>query len=401
MRRPLSKLFKQIRKPTIKMTLIQILQKIFRKKKKAGPKVPEVVVVTPGIDPLTGEVIQVVAPFTKQIDLIKSKLSYLKYLDLGKNSLNVPNYMSSEAGIKDFFSVVSPAYALLKNVKIDDVLKVIVPIYGLTSFLNEKFGPGDNGKDVPGGIYFNYKFFKGGDYFGADAPFKEKCSVGYFKGTWKPAIESESGFSYETVQKYFLLFYPLIRSGYFPTQKEFYAEIKKIENLIKLGRTNYQESLNNAIYEIKIDSKKAKDLFNLETNYYKQFELRNQFNAIKNIINATYNNPLSDVVYTWIVTAAKPIDNSPVDVAPNTGTGTQTGGGINTGTETGPGTQTGTGTTTTPSIPFNDGRYPDWTNKDYTPNNTVYYLGKLYKSVTSIYGNNNNTPNLDGRWIIL
>jgi hypothetical protein len=51
--------------------------------------------------------------------------------------------------------------------------------------------------------------------------------------------------------------------------------------------------------------------------------------------------------------------------------------------------------------PKNDGTYPDWTNKDYTPNVTVYYEGALYKTLTSVYGNNNNTPNLDGRWVRL
>jgi len=381
------------------MTFIQFLQKIFRKKKKKPASAPVVVVATPGVDLLTGEVIQVVAPFTKQIDLIKSKLSYLKYLDLGKNSITIPNYTSSEAGIKDFLSIVSPGYALLKNVKLDDVLKTIFPVYALTNYIQNTFGPGDNGKDLPGGIYYNYKFFKGGQYFGAEAPFKESSSVGYFKGTWKPLIESESGYSYETVQKYFLLFYPLIKSGFFSTQKQFYEEIKKIETLINLGRTNYQDSLNNAIYDIKIDSKKAKDLFNLETNYYKQFELRNQFNAVKNIINATYNNVLSDPTYTWIITAQKPIDTNPVGEQPG-GSGA-TGIGSNAGATS---TATGTGLTTTgttPTIPFNDGTYPNWTNKDYTPNNTVYFNGKLYKSITNIYGNNNNTPDLDGRWILI
>lgn len=51
--------------------------------------------------------------------------------------------------------------------------------------------------------------------------------------------------------------------------------------------------------------------------------------------------------------------------------------------------------------PKNDGTFPDWTNKDYTPNVTVYFEGALYKTLTNVYGNNNNTPNLDGRWIRL
>lgn len=73
--------------------------------------------------------------------------------------------------------------------------------------------------------------------------------------------------------------------------------------------------------------------------------------------------------------------------------GEQPGGSGGTGNQTG--TQTGT------NIPFNDGTYPDWTNKDYSPNNTVYFNGKLYKSIQFVYGNNNNTPDLDGRWLLI
>jgi hypothetical protein len=51
--------------------------------------------------------------------------------------------------------------------------------------------------------------------------------------------------------------------------------------------------------------------------------------------------------------------------------------------------------------PKNDGTFPDWTNKDYTPNVTVYFEGMRYKTLTSVFGNNNNTPDKDGRWVKL
>jgi len=51
-----------------------------------------------------------------------------------------------------------------------------------------------------------------------------------------------------------------------------------------------------------------------------------------------------------------------------------------------------------PNVPVNDGTYPDWVNKDYSPNTTVYWNGLLYRTMTNVYGNNNNTPDHDGRW---
>jgi hypothetical protein len=66
-----------------------------------------------------------------------------------------------------------------------------------------------------------------------------------------------------------------------------------------------------------------------------------------------------------------------------------------------PGIGVQTGIDITPAIPFNDGTYPDWKNKDYSPNTTVYYQGKLYKTVQFVYGTNNNPPNLDGRWLLI
>lgn len=382
------------------MNIFQILARLLAPKKKKAIVKPVVVYTPPPtsvVDPITGEIIKVVDPnileFNKQIDLIKSKFSYLKYLDIGKNSLLIPNYNKSENSVKDFLNAVSPVYRLLKDVKLDDALKVLIPVYGLTSYLQDKFGPGDNGKDIPGGIYFNYKFFKGNEYFGAQEPFKEKCSLGYFKGTWKNEIESESGFSYETVQKYFILFYPYIRSGFFATQKQFYDEIKKIEGLIDNGRRNYTDSLSAAIYEIKICAKKAKDCYEIEKNYNEKIRMRNDFYTLKNLINANYNNSLSNEAYTWIL-PQKPKDLTPADVMPDIGPGAVQTGPVVTGPVT-----TGPSIADLNTTPNQIGTiYPQWENKSYLTSEYVIYNGLTYKNAAQIVGNNNNTPNKDTRW---
>jgi hypothetical protein len=104
--------------------------------------------------------------------------------------------------------------------QLDDIIK----------FINENFGVGDNGKDMPdGGIYYFYKYYKGQPYFGAAEPKKEACSVGYFKGTWKPLIENESGLSFEIATAYFVKYYAYIKSGYYTTQEQFYAQARKDE----------------------------------------------------------------------------------------------------------------------------------------------------------------------------
>jgi len=113
-----------------------------------------------------------------------------------------------------------------------------LPLLGnVVDFVNSAFGPGDNGRDIPGGIYYFYKYFKGQPYFGQAEPTKEKCSVGYFKGTWKPLCEGESGLSFDIQTQYFIKYYPYIKAGYFKTQTEWNAQIRKDLADIAAGKT--------------------------------------------------------------------------------------------------------------------------------------------------------------------
>jgi hypothetical protein len=93
--------------------------------------------------------------------------------------------------------------------------EVVQYLNQLKTFFDTTFGPGDNGRFIPGGIYFFYKYFKGQPYFGMPEPIRESCSIGYFKGTWQKVIEDGSGMSFETATEYFLKYYPYIKSGYY------------------------------------------------------------------------------------------------------------------------------------------------------------------------------------------
>jgi len=113
---------------------------------------------------------------------------------------------------------------LLSSGKVKEIADQLGDLY---RNVQSQFGAGDNGKDLPNGIYYFYKFFKGQPYFGYAEPVKEKISIGYFKGTWKPLIEQESGISFELATAYFLKYYPYIKSGYFTTQNQFYIQARK------------------------------------------------------------------------------------------------------------------------------------------------------------------------------
>jgi hypothetical protein len=115
--------------------------------------------------------------------------------------------------------------------------EIVQYLNGLKNFFDTQFGPGDNGKPVPGGIYYFWKYYIGNPYFGKPEPIKEECSVGYFKGSWKPVIENESGMSFENATLYFIKYYPYIKSGYFKTQAEFYAQARKDIQDIAQGKT--------------------------------------------------------------------------------------------------------------------------------------------------------------------
>jgi len=107
----------------------------------------------------------------------------------------------------------------------------------IINFVNENFGVGDNGKQIPNGIYYFYKYFKGQPYFGYATPIKEACSVGYFKGTWKNLIENETGLNYDVASEYFIKYYPYIKSGYYITQNQLFEQARKDELDRAAGRS--------------------------------------------------------------------------------------------------------------------------------------------------------------------
>jgi len=112
--------------------------------------------------------------------------------------------------------------------------EIVAYLGQLKNYFDTQFGPGDNGRFIPGGIYYFYKYFSGQPYFAKPEPIKEECSIGYFKGTWKPLIENESGMSFENATLYFFKYYPYIKSGYFKTQFELYTQARKdIQDIAK------------------------------------------------------------------------------------------------------------------------------------------------------------------------
>lgn len=115
--------------------------------------------------------------------------------------------------------------------------KAVAYLDQLKSFIDSNFGVGDNGKDLPNGLYYFWKYYQGQPYFGYATPITEACSLGYYKGTWKPLIERESGLSFEVATEYFLKYYPYIKSGYFKNQNEFYAQVRTDIADIAAGRT--------------------------------------------------------------------------------------------------------------------------------------------------------------------
>jgi hypothetical protein len=56
---------------------------------------------------------------------------------------------------------------------------------------------------------------------------------------------------------------------------------------------------------------------------------------------------------------------------------------------------------TIPTVVTNTTIYPTWTNKEWIGGVTVFFNGILYRSLMLIGGNNNNTPDKDGRWVKL
>ncbi len=143
-----------------------------------------------------------------------------------------------------------------------------------------------------------------------------------------------------------------------------------------------------------------KRLFSSQINNTVKTYYAQTYGPIRKDINDNFNNILLGESYAMTFAIDR---TTPATEAPNAGAAATNLGATATNLNNLPSSNVSTTPTTptAPTAPRNDGTFPDWTNKDYTPNTTVYYLGKLYKTITSVYGNNNNTPNLDGRWIIL
>jgi len=120
-----------------------------------------------------------------------------------------------------------------------DVKKAADQLGDLFHSVNNYFGGSTDAsnQNINGGIYFQWKYYKGQPFFGYAEPVKENCSVGYFNKTWKPLIESESGMSFDVCTQYFLKYYPYIKSGYFTNQQQFYTQARKDIADIAAGRT--------------------------------------------------------------------------------------------------------------------------------------------------------------------
>jgi hypothetical protein len=138
-------------------------------------------------------------------------------------------------------NAVAGAVTVFTGVPVEgkDVKKNSDNLGDIYAWINKQFGGSgsSSNKNIFGGIYFQWKYYKGQPYFGYAQPEKEQCSIGYFNNTWKPLIESESGMSFDICTEYFLKYYPYIKSGYFTTQQQFYAQARKDIADISQGKT--------------------------------------------------------------------------------------------------------------------------------------------------------------------
>lgn len=202
-----------------------------------------------GIDPLQVDVPadSVVNQFIRDTNNLTniSKLKNYKFYPLIKDNLNAVAacfgiyFITRVESIKGF-AFVLPMWLLPAAAKASRIAamsgEAVKYLDQLKEFIDSNFGVGDNGKDVPGGIYYFWKYFKNQPYFGDQSPRKEQCSIGFFK-SWKSVIESESGMSFPVVTEYFLKYYPYIKSGYYKTSNEFYIQARKDIADIAAGRS--------------------------------------------------------------------------------------------------------------------------------------------------------------------
>ena len=167
--------------------------------------------------------------------------------------------------------------------------------------------------------------------------------------------------------------------------------------------TKYNEDRAALIKDIQDRAINLKRLFDGQINgavktYYSQM-----YAPIRKDLNDNFNNILVGQGYAMIFTIDR---TTPVEAAPNVGAA-QTNIGANTSNvgnlpSSNVGNLPSSNVTPTPTpTPRNDGTFPDWTNKSYTPNTTVYFGGHIYKTIVMVDGNNNNTPDNDGRWALI
>ena len=195
-----------------------------------------------------------------------------------------------------------------------------------------------------------------------------------------------------------------VTTGIFQTQAQKNARL-----------TKYNEDRAALIKDIQDRAINLKRLFSGQINnavktYYSQI-----YGPIRKDINDNFNNILLGESYAMTF----PIDRVvPVEAAPNVGATQTNVGATQTNVENLPSSNVGnlpssnvgnlpssnvapTPTPTPTPTPRNDGTFPDWTNKSYTPNTTVYFGGHIYKTIVMVDGNNNNTPDKDGRWALI
>ena len=84
-----------------------------------------------------------------------------------------------------------------------------------------------NAADSGGKIYYGYKFFfPSGELSRGGVLVKENISANYLK-EWKKIIEAESGLPFDVTQKGLEVYKNKVLGGFFKTQAEFYAQLKK------------------------------------------------------------------------------------------------------------------------------------------------------------------------------
>lgn len=105
---------------------------------------------------------------------------------------------------------------------------------------------GGGGNQTVGQIYYFWKYQKGQPYYGQDIR-KENISEN-FKKEWIPKIENESGVNHDVLEKYFERDYDKIRVGYWNTQNDWFASVKKqVDENLRNGKQPFTSGSRNGI----------------------------------------------------------------------------------------------------------------------------------------------------------